>query len=369
MRLPFKISFYIARVFLQTFLVAFLMVSGVLILADTVDMIRRSYSNELPFNVIMRMVLLKFPIEIQKMFGFVILITSVLTLVKLTRTQELIVARASGISVWQFLRPAGITAFVLGIFVISVYNPLACVMMSKYDKMLTKYVHGRSNLMEVSPTGLWLRQRNYPIVQDKPGETIIHALRAAKENMELYEVVFFVFAQQDKFSYRIDAKTALLNSGYWRLQDAIITYPDKPGEKHEEYMMPTDLTRAEIQDSFASPESISFWSLPGFIDSMKTAGFSAVKHRMYWYSLLVIPLLLASMVYIAAGFSLRTPRQGRIPLLITVSVCIGFSIYFFSDLIQALALAGNIPLSVAAFTPPLVCLLLGVAFLMHTEDG
>jgi len=369
MRFPVKLSFYIARSFFQTFVMVFLMVAAVIILGDVVDMIRRSYSAELPFSVIMRMVLYKFPIEIQKLFGFVILIAAMLSLVKLTRTNELIIARSSGISVWQFLRPVVVTSFLIGIFVITVYNPLACALMTKYDKLLTKHVHGRTNLMEVSPTGIWLRQHNYPLVKDKPGETIIHALRAAKENLELYEVVFFVFAQEDKFSYRIDARTALLENGYWHMHDAILTFPDKPGELHPDYLLATDLTRAEIQDSFASPESISFWALPGFISALKNAGFSAIKHRMYWFQMLVIPFLLSAMVFIAASFSLRQPRQGRIPLLISISVCVGFSIYFFSDLISALAMAGNIPIPLAAFAPTGVCLLLGVSFLMHTEDG
>jgi len=369
MRIPLKLSLYIARAFFQTFLMVFLMVALVLILGDIVDMIRHSYSQELSFGTILKMVMFKFPIGIQKMFGFVILIAAMLCLVKLTRTNELVIARSSGISVWQFLQPVVVTAFLIGIFVITVYNPMACVLMNRYDKMLTKYVHGRTNLMEVSPNGIWLRQHNYPLLKDKPGETIIHALRAAKENLELYEVVFFVFEQEDKFSYRIDAKTALLENGYWHLHDAILTFPDKVGERHQDYELPTDLTRTEIMDSFASPESISFWSLPGFISAMRNAGFSAMKHRMYWFQMLVIPFLLAAMVYIAASFSLRQPRQGKIPLLISISVCIGFSIYFFSDLISAMAMAGDIPVPLAAFAPTGVCMLLGISFLMHTEDG
>ncbi len=133
--------------------------------------------------------------------------------------------------------------------------------------------------------------------------------------------------------------------------------------------MPTDLTVAEVQDSFAAPETISFWALPGFISTIKEAGFSAIKHRIYWYSLVVIPFLLTAMVFIAAAFSLRQPRQGRIPILIATSVVIGFTIYFFSDLISALAMAGDIPIPLSAFAPACITMLLGITLLMHTEDG
>ena len=80
-----------------------------------------------------------------------------------------------------------------------------------------------------------------------------------------------------------------------------------------DYRIDTELTLDRIQESFASPETMSFWDLPEFIETLEAAGFSARKHRLHWHSILAGPLLLCAMVLIAATFSLRLTRRGLEP--------------------------------------------------------
>ena len=58
----------------------------------------------------------------------------------------------------------------------------------------------------------------------------------------------------------------------------------------DEMRIPTDLTAEHIQDSFAAPETISFWKLPGFVGLLEQSGFSSSRHRMHWYRLLSAPV-------------------------------------------------------------------------------
>jgi lipopolysaccharide export system permease protein len=133
--------------------------------------------------------------------------------------------------------------------------------------------------------------------------------------------------------------------------------------------LPTTLTLGHIQDSFASPETMSFWHLPSFIRMLENAGFSALKHKLYWQSLLANPLLLAGTVLVAAVFSLRLPRRGKIGILVVVGIITGFLLHFFTDVIFALGSAGTLPVALAAWTPAIVMAMLGMALLLHLEDG
>ena len=45
--------------------------------------------------------------------------------------------------------------------------------------------------------------------------------------------------------------------------------------------------------------------------NLERSGFSALRHRLYWHSLLAAPLLLCAMVLIAATFTLRQTRRAR----------------------------------------------------------
>jgi lipopolysaccharide export system permease protein len=133
--------------------------------------------------------------------------------------------------------------------------------------------------------------------------------------------------------------------------------------------LPTALILTKLQDSFASPETISFWELPEFIKTLNSSGFSALRHSLYFYSLLMQPIFFCSMVLIGAAFSLRSPRTGMALRLMIIGGIVGFSIYFFGDLISALGAAGILPTLISALVPVTVSMLIGIMLILHLEDG
>jgi lipopolysaccharide export system permease protein len=285
---------------------------------------------------------------------------------RLTRNQELVVVRAVGVSVWQFIFPALFLAFLIGVAKITMLNPVASAMLFRYEELENKYLKGKTSMLSVSTTGFWLREA------ETGGDTVVHALRVTSHdfsNFELHDVTFFRFGADDRFVGRIDADSARLANGEWDLHDAWRASPDRPPSFANDLHIRTDLTFSEIQNSFASPESISFWDLPRFIDVLQRAGFSAQRHRLYWNSLLADPLLLCAMVLIAASFSLRHQRRGGTLILIALGVFTGFLIYFLSDVVFALGLSATIPIFLAAWSPAGATTLLGSAVLFHLEDG
>ena len=131
----------------------------------------------------------------------------------------------------------------------------------------------------------------------------------------------------------------------------------------------THLTPENIQDSFGPPETLSFWALPKFISVLEKAGFSALRHRLYWHTQLAVPLLLCAMVLLAATFSLRPARRGGAGISVVCGVATGFLLYFLSDVVSALGVSARVPVVLAAWAPAIVSCLLGTAMLFHLEDG
>jgi lipopolysaccharide export system permease protein len=374
MRLPITLSTYIGKHFIGRVSVVFFIMMFTIILFDSLELIRRAYSKEVPLPVILQMTLLKMPTIIQKVVPFAILIGGILSFSKMTRTSELIVARAAGVSAWQFLAPAIIISFILGLFIMMVFNPLASTMLSKFEHIEAKYLKGGASTLSVSSNGLWLRQKN----SFDSGKTVINALRVSHEDMALYDVTIFMFGDNNEFLQRVDAEKATLkeeedNEGnekiYWDIKDAILTVPGMAAAARTDYRLGTELSRHHIQESFASPETMSFWELPKFISTLKEAGFSAIRHSLHWHNVLVTPFFLSAMVFFAAAFSLRPPRQGKTGALMAGGIGAGFIIYFISNLVLALGLSGSIPVIVSAWTPAFVSILIGTVLILHLEDG
>lgn len=365
MKLPITLSFYIGRQFIMSSAMILGVFLTLIMLLDAMELIRRSFNKEVPIGIILEMILLKVPHIIQEFIPFVVLLGGILAFTKLTRTSELVVARAAGISVWQFLMPAITVAFVAGVFLVMVFNPLSAVMVKRYEQLESRYLQGGASMMAVSESGLWLRQKN----TNGEGKTILHAERLLQPDMRLQGVTVYFFEKSGVFKERLDAKDAVLANGYWELEDATLTGPDKMAETHTSYRIRTDIKMTQLQESFASPETLSFWELPRFIKTLKAAGFSALRHRYYWHSVLSVPIYLCAMVYIAAAFSLTPPRRGRTGYLIVGGIGVGFAIYFISGLVSALGIAGSIPVTLAAWAPVAISMLIGIVLMLHLEDG
>jgi len=178
-----------------------------------------------------------------------------------------------------------------------------------------------------------------------------------------------LYKGQDRFSSRIDAKTAVLKKGYWELRDVSLFSPETGTTKLAVYRLKSDLTLNKIQESFSSPETISFWELPRFIRDLEAAGFSALNHKLRLYSLTAEPLLFGAMVLIAAVFSLRHNRRTSAFFAIGGGIITGFLLFFVSKLVLNFGGSGSLPVLLAAWIPAGASTMLGLTALLHLEDG
>jgi lipopolysaccharide export system permease protein len=359
------LSSYIARQFFAWFCGVFAAMVVITFLLDYIELIRRSGTRmQATLWVLLEMAALKLPHTAQEVLPFAILFGTMLAFWRLTRNHELVVARAAGVSVWQFLTPALLVALLIGIVAVTMLNPVASLMEAAYEKLESRILRQGSDELSLSGSGLWLRQ------SDQAGnQVIIHAGKLAPGESLLDTVSVFFFDNLTRFTSRVDSRMAKLERGDWLLEDGIRWLPDRPPEPFENLHLPTTLTPRKIEEGFASPETMSFWDLPGFIALLEQSGFSAQRHRLHFNVLLARPFLFCAMVLVAATFSLRMQRRGGATLMIVCGVVSGFLLYFLSDIVFALGLSAKLPVTLAAWTPTGVSLIFGISMLLHLEDG
>ncbi|MCW5772203.1 MAG: LPS export ABC transporter permease LptG [Rhodospirillaceae bacterium] len=357
---------YLVRQFLIAFIGILAVFLAVIFLIDLIELLRRaSGKQDATFSVVLGMAIYKLPMTAQKTLPFAVLFGAMYSFWRLNRSSELVALRASGVSVWQFLLPPLGAALLIGVVKITAINPLGAIMTGHYEQLENRFLRMRSNLMAATASGVWLRQI------DSSGQSVIHATSSKVEGkeLELQEVMVLLYKGEDEFAGRIDAQSAKLEPGQWRLVNARMAAPDKPVRALPSYTFRTDLTIARIQDSFSSASTVSFWELPRFIRSLEATGFSALSHRLYWHSLLAEPLLYCAMVLIAAIFSLRHTRLRGVLFAVAGGIATGFLLFFLSDLVLALAHSTRLPPMLAAWAPVLASTMIGLAVLIHVEDG
>ncbi|MEZ5813896.1 MAG: LPS export ABC transporter permease LptG [Alphaproteobacteria bacterium] len=366
---------YLVRTYILNMLMLLLALLGVVYLFDTVELIRRASKHELvPIGLVLQMGLLKLPKVGQLVFPFAVLFSAMFTFWQLNRRSELIVLRSAGFSVWQFIAPVLVVALGVGAFQVALINPFGALLLEKYEQLERTYLSRQDSQIALSQEGLWLRQstdgHDFAGSEDaESGYVIVHARKVQPAGWVLQDVTAFYFGQNDTFRMRVDSKEARLEPGRWVFPQASLYRQGEAPFSREAVVLPTGLSVRDIEESFSSAETIPFWSLRGHIQTLEQTGFDASRLRVYYHSLLSQPLFFAAMVLLAATVSIRPPRTGRTLALFSMGIFIGFVVFFMSSYLQALGASQQIPPMLAAWSPAIVCFLLGLTAIMNFEDG
>ena len=358
------LSKYVSTRFLMHFLTFMFILIGIIYVIDVIELLRKVSDNaNVSASVILSVSLAKMPFMLETTMPIGVLFSSMYTCWKLNTTSELAIMRSSGLSAWQFLMPIIICALFIGFFTTTVINPVSSVFYSKYEQMENKYIKGKNNLASVSKTGIWLRQ------SISTGYILINARKLNTEKWAMKNVIALFFDNNDDFVKRIDSEDVLLAEGFWQLNNPIVN--TKLGETTKVSMIniPTELTSSQIEESFASPETISYWGMLEYIRIMREAGLSTTAMELYFHKLTSRPLLFVSIILLVAIFSLKHIRVGNYTYMLIAGVGIGFAIFFMESLLGAFGLSHKIPVYLAAWSPAIISLLIGTSLILHLEDG
>ncbi len=353
---------YLTRQIVINFLTVLMIILGVVLLFEVVELLRRtSGRDDAGFGFVLEMAVTKLPKTIEMVFPFVMMIAAMVTFWKLSKSNEFVIVRAAGVSIWGFLSPVLLATFMIGVINITMVNPISARLYDLYETLEYRLKTRNPKAVLFSDQGLWIREaiddNNIMVLQSK-------SVRQEKEDLLLREISIL---EMDR---RIEAFAGTLEDGHFELKDVRIFTAGHPTEVLNSMNYKTGLTAERIKENFVAPESISFWNLPDTIRFYELSGFSAQRHRLRYLSLLVSPFLLCAMVLVAAVFALRpNNRRGGVMYLIVGGISTGFVVYFLSQLVYAFGINGYIPAALAVWTPTLIAALISVSILLHLEDG
>jgi len=358
------LSRYFGLRFLSAVLGAFI---GVVFLAgmiDYVELLRRGadWPNATPW-MLAKISIFRVPQLTERIMPFSVLVGAMSCYLTLSRRLELVVARAAGISAWQFIAPAVITALLFGTVATTIYNPVSAVLEEKSKRLESEVVGEVQSALQSGSNGFWVRQKS------ADGAAIINAKTSREQGANLGNLTIFTFDTAGQFQKRIEARSASLQDGYWELQDVRIYATDDPLEVEDSYRLNTNLTLEQVRESFATPETVPFWQLPTYIKMADRAGLEAAGYRLQYDELLARPFLLAAMVLLAASVSLRFFRFGGVQKMVLSGITAGFLLFVLSKITEDMSKSDLLSPVAAAWTPVLVGSLTGFVVLLFQEDG
>ncbi len=330
------LSRYTSRSFLKCFGTIVLGVCLIIVLFEFAEIQRQSGLKDIESSVKLSMVLLRVPHLLEKALPFLIFISALFIFWRMNRSSELVIFRATGISLWRLILPISLTALFIGCLELTVFNSLSSMMLTRYEHLEKKYLSKTTEEINIEPTGVWL-----------------------SEHVGHHQVI-----------ERINAKIAYIREGYLDLKDGW----DMPAGKGPQYFsqksIETSLTQTKIKKMKLIKRNIySFWKLPAYISLLDSSGLKSLKHQMYWHSLLANSVWFGAMIYLAAAFSCRPRAYGKTIIRLLIGLSCGFLLYVFKDIMFSLGVSGKLSPLIAAWLPPLLTLMVGSALVFNQEDG
>jgi lipopolysaccharide export system permease protein len=355
---------YFGLRFLGAVAAVFLGILALTMLIDYVELMRRA--SEIP-NVsaltVAETSIFRVPQVAERLMPFCVLIGGMTCYLSLSRRLELVIARAAGMSAWQFVSPAVLVAFVIGIAATTIYNPISASLQERAKRMEAKIFGDGRGSTDADNGTFWVRQRT------DQGQAIINAKSSQQQGFVLNGVTAFIFDTSGRFKERYEAKSAVLKSKEWRFSGVRIYRLSAAPFDQDELVLPTNLTREQVRESFATPETVPFWELPQYISIAERAGLAASGYRLEFQKLLAKPFLFAAMVFLAAAVSLRFFRFGGVQKMVLSGVGAGFLLYVFSKVTDDMTKAELMHPVAAAWLPVFVGGIIGIVALLYQEDG
>jgi lipopolysaccharide export system permease protein len=358
------LSRYFGLRFFSAIIAVFAGAFSLVLIIDFVEMLRRTAGiPDISGLLVAKITLFRVPFVAERVMPFAVLVAGMYCYLNLSRRLELVVARAAGVSAWQFIAPAILLAIVIGLMTTTIYNPWSATLRERSTRLEAELFGHDQGFRVATGSGFWMRQRS------DDGQAIINAKSSSQQGIELGAVTIFRYDPSGVFHDRIEAKTATLEPGFWRLDEARVYAPGTLPAERETYRIKTNLTRVQVGESFATPETVPFWQLPNYIQAAEAAGLTATGYRLQYYQLLAQPFMLAAMVLLAAAVSLRFFRMGGVQKVVLGGVAAGFALYVLAKIGGDMSKAGMMPPLVAAALPPLLGGIGGFLTLLYQEDG
>ncbi|WP_179380532.1 LPS export ABC transporter permease LptG [Jannaschia marina] len=363
------LSLYLARRFTMLVLVVALVFTGLLLPIDLMEQLRYLDDEGAGLADGLRLAALNLPGALYQILPLIVILSTLALFLSLARSSEMVVIRAAGRSALHAAMAPVMAAILIGVAALIVVNPIVAATQAQYEREIARWKTGVSSVLSVSEEGVWLRQG------DGSGQTVIRAARSSLDGTILFDATFLAFDENGSPIERISAARAELQDGAWRLEEAKLwplgtsDNPERDAGVMPTTTIPSSLTEDQIRDSFGVPSSIPIFQLPGFIADLDAAGFSGLSHRIWLQMELANPLMLAAMVLIGAAFSMRHTRTGRSGLLVLTALLLGFGVFFLRNFAQVLGENGQLPVALAAWSPPIAAILLSAGVILRKEDG
>ena len=358
-----KLNIYIFKKFFFSFIITLLIMSSILFIGDFVEQFRKSAGKNISLDIIFQLTILNFLSLIYFTLPLIVFTASILAYLGLIRGSEKIIINSVGISNLKFTLPAVSLYIFIGIFFITIVNPLTAFLDKKYSELEYRYIDRVDKFASITKNGLWLKQEN----EETKFSSVLYASKIKERGTNIIDFMILEYDVNGSFQGRLDGERAVLKDGYWEMSKIQFTPKFGTASFLENTRYKTNIKPEDITDSLSSPTNISIWRLVTFISFLEGLGYSAVDFKMHLYDLVFLPFFMASLALLASSLVKNLKQNDKFTKIIIYSLILIFIVYFMSNLLEALGSTSQLSPIISKALMPIIITFLSI-FLYQSDN-
>lgn len=348
---------YIANIIFWTTCVVVVLVMTLSFFISLLTELRDIGTGDYGFPQALIHVALGLPYIIYQFFPMLILIGGVLGLSILSTHHELMVMRASGVSLSKIIYSVVLAAMLLIFFMTFFGEAIAPPAKFLADKQ--KQSAQNSGQAVATHSGVWVHEgNNFLHVDQVIGP---HHLEGVKR----YE-----FDSDHRLLAAYQAESLDLEEGVWQVHNMEKTTFSKDRTKSRMYPKATwnlTLNASLLNVGIVEPSQLSLAKLTQHIQELKQNGLQANRFQFEFWKRIFQPLATLVMILLAVPFVIGAPRSVTMGWRIVFSVIIGFIFYMLNEFLGQMSVVFQLSPVIAAIFPTVVFALGWGIFMVKTN--
>ncbi len=301
-------------------------------------------------------VMLQMPYEVYLLFPMACLLGCLVGLGGLANHCELVVLRASGMSIGQITRSVFKVAMILVVLVTIMGEFFVPKLLSAANDLKTEALSGGQALR--TPRGMWLKQNNDFLM-----------IEGLLPNHGLHRVHQFHFDDEHRLVLTRLIEEAHWEKGVWYAQniDETSLFNDHTNARHvaretwDVALNPNLLSPVVSPDEMTLPALFSYWHTRVLNKQ------PVMQESLVFWQRVIQPLTTMVMMWLAIPFIFGPLRQSTMGSKLLMGALVGFGFYIMNRMLGSMSQVYQWSPEIAAIVPTLLFMLLGLCLMLRAK--
>ena len=355
------ISKYLTKEIFKYFSIILVTIICIFLAVDFFEKIDNFMEAGLPFSRAISFFLFRIPFIIAQIAPICILLSVLIVFGLMSKNNEIVALKSSGISVYFFLKPVLSIGLLLSVLIFLLSDILVPITINKANTIWIKEVKRKSAVIS-KEKNIWI----------KDNRSIFNIKYYNPSNKTISGVTLYYFDEDFALSRRVDAEQGFYKNGKWVFNELMVQIRDKETGNyritlHDQKIEKFDFLPDDLKRVIKKSEEMNFKELFLYIKNVESEGYDATIYRVDLHSKLSFPFVCIIMCLLATGITVRGKLKGTLSVCIAYGIGIVFLYWVFYSFCLSLGYGGILPPIIAAWMANIIFLCFGIITLLNAE--